>query len=195
MENRRTVVQDRFTIPGEKLGVIEEFIPGSGTYEDRGTIYSTRVGLAEIDPLGKTVKVEPCSKTPVVPKEGDVVTGLVVNVQDKLAIIEIYEIGDRILPLPYSAALHIANTSPRYERLMGDICKRGDFIRAKVINVKNRIPQLTTVGRELGVIKAFCSKCGEELIPSGRILICPACGNKESRKISGEYYNKAYRKR
>jgi exosome complex component CSL4 len=195
MENRRTVVQDRFTIPGEKLGVIEEFIPGSGTYEDRGTIYSTRVGLAEIDPLGKTVKVEPCSKTPVVPKEGDVVTGLVVNVQDKLAIIEIYEIGDRILPLPYSAALHIANTSPRYERLMGDICKRGDFIRAKVINVKNRIPQLTTVGRELGVIKAFCSKCGEELIPSGRILICPACGNKESRKIPSEYYNKAYRKR
>ncbi|MEM2122887.1 MAG: exosome complex RNA-binding protein Csl4 [Candidatus Bathyarchaeia archaeon] len=190
MDNRRIPVQDGFIIPGERLGVIEEFIPGPGTYEDKGTIFSTNVGSVEIDAIEKTVKVKPYSKLPVTPREGDVVSGLVINVQDKLAIIDIYVIGDRILPQPFSAALHIANTSPRYERLMGDVFKRGDFIKAKVINVKNRIPQLTTVGREFGVIKAFCSKCGEELALSGRILICPACSNKESRKISEEYDNR-----
>ncbi|MEM3793973.1 MAG: exosome complex RNA-binding protein Csl4, partial [Candidatus Bathyarchaeia archaeon] len=131
MENRKKL-QNKFIIPGEKLGVIEEFIPGSGTYEDNGTIFSTTVGCAEIDPMEKTAKVKPYTKAPAIPKEGDVVSGLVVNVQDKLAIIEIYTINDRILHLPFSAVLHIANSSPRYERLMGDICKRGDFIKAKV---------------------------------------------------------------
>ncbi|MGC8848938.1 MAG: exosome complex RNA-binding protein Csl4 [Candidatus Bathyarchaeia archaeon] len=190
MENRKTPIQNKFIVPGEKLGVIEEFIPGAGTYEDNGTIFSTTVGRAEIDPVEKTVKVKSCSKTPLIPKEGDIVSGFVVNVQDKLAIIDIYAIGDKTLHLPFTAALHIANSSPRYERLMGDICKRGDFIKAKVINVKNRMPQLTTVGREFGVIRAFCSKCGEELTLAGRILICPACGNKEIRKISEEYDGK-----
>lgn len=187
MQNRKAPIQERFIIPGEKLGVIEEFLPGSGTYEHDGTIYSTNVGRAEVDPLEKTVKVKPCTRAPIIPKEGDEVSGVVVNVQDRLAIVEIYMIGDEILPSPFSAALHIANSSPRYERLMEDVFKRGDFIKAKIINVKNRMPQLTTVGRKFGVIKAFCSKCGGELTLSGRILICPACGSRERRKISEEY--------
>lgn len=187
MQNRKGNIQNRFIVPGEKLGVIEEFFAGSGTYENEGTIYSTSVGYAEIDPLEKTVRVKPYTRAPIIPREGDEVSGVVVNVQDRLAIVEIYVIGDRVLSLPFSAALHIANSSPRYERLMGDIYKRGDFILAKVINTKNRIPQLTTVDRRFGVIKAFCSKCGGELTLSGRILICPACGNRECRKISQEY--------
>ena len=36
-------------VPGERLGVIEEFIPDLGTYEKNGVIYSKIVGRSLLD--------------------------------------------------------------------------------------------------------------------------------------------------
>jgi exosome complex component CSL4 len=51
----------------------------------------------------------------------------------------------------------------------------------------NRIPQLTTAGRGLGVVKAFCSKCGAVLEFKDRRLLCPSCGNLERRRLAEDY--------
>ncbi len=107
--------------------------------------------------------------------------------QDRLAIVEIYIIESRVISNPFSAAIHIANSSSRYKSLMNELYKRGDFVKAKIINVKNRIPQLTTVDEEFGVVKSFCSQCGEILNLKDRILVCHVCGNKEHRKVSQDY--------
>ncbi len=135
----------------------------------------------------KTIQVKPFTKNPIIPKEQDEVIGLVTNVQDRSAIVEIYLIENIIIPTPFTALLHISNSSTRYERLMYDVCKRGDFIKAKVTDVNSRIPKLTTVGVKLGIIKAVCSKCGKELIQKSGSLVCRSCGNKEYRKIAQEY--------
>jgi exosome complex component CSL4 len=82
--------------------------------------------------------------------------------------------------------LHISSSSPRYERNMSDVCKAGDIIRARVIEM-NRIPQLTTAGRGLGVIKAFCSRCGSVLELKNRRLQCPSCGNIERRRLAEDF--------
>jgi exosome complex component CSL4 len=83
--------------------------------------------------------------------------------------------------------LHISNSIPRFERVMSEVCKPNDILRAKVIDTSQRIPKLTTIGRDLGVIKAYCSRCGNELVLSGRILRCSNCRNVERRRLAEDF--------
>jgi exosome complex component CSL4 len=46
-------------LPGEPLGVIEEFVPDAGTYVKDGVIYSKIVGRSLLDLLNKRVSVFP----------------------------------------------------------------------------------------------------------------------------------------
>jgi exosome complex component CSL4 len=179
--------ETQFVIPGERLGVVEEFMPGSGTYELNGTIYSEVTGYTVRDKLNKTVSVNPSVKRPLVPMDGDTVIGKVVNAQGKMATLSLVKIGDRTASTPFTALLHISTSSPRYERAMMEVCKATDVVRARVVNVKNRVPQLTTIGRGLGVIRASCSRCGDPLILKGTILQCQTCMNIERRKLADDY--------
>ncbi|MGA3296479.1 MAG: exosome complex RNA-binding protein Csl4 [Candidatus Bathyarchaeia archaeon] len=174
-------------LPGDRLGVVEEFLPGLGTYEDAGTIYANFTGTAKIDNKNKRVTVTPTTRVPELPKEGTTVIASVTHTQDKIATVSIWKIDDKSLQNPFTAILHISSSSPRYERNMSDVCKTGDILRARVIDMTNRIPQLTTAGRGLGVVKAFCSKCGGVLDFETRTLQCVSCGNVERRRLAEDY--------
>jgi len=174
-------------LPGDKLGVVEQFLPGVGTYEVQGTIYSNFTGNARIDLKNKRVTVVPTTRIPQLPKEGTTVLASVIHAQEKMATVNIWKIDDITLQNPFTAILHISSSSPRYERNMADVCKSGDILRARVIDMMNRIPKLTTAGRGLGVIKAFCSKCGAVLEFTNRRLQCPSCGNLERRRLAEDY--------
>lgn len=171
-------------LPGDKLGVVEQFLPGTGTYEKEGTIYANYTGNAKIDMKNKRVTVIPTTRVPQLPKEGSTVMASVTHAQEKMATVSIWKIEDKMLQNPFTAILHISSSSPRYERNMADVCKAGDILRARVIDMTNRIPQLTTAGRGLGVVKAFCSMCGAVLEFTNRTLQCPACGNIERRRLA-----------
>jgi exosome complex component CSL4 len=114
----------------------------------------------------------------------------VTHTQEKMATVSIWKIDGKDMPTPFTALLRISSSSPRYERDMSDVCKAGDIIRARIIDMANRIPQLTTAGRGLGVIKAFCSRCGGVLDFENRRLQCASCGNIERRRLA-EDYNKS----
>jgi exosome complex component CSL4 len=174
-------------LPGDKLGVIEQFLPGSGTYEKEGTIFANFTGNAKIDLKNKRVTVTPTTRVPQLPKEGATILASVTHAQEKMATVSIWNIDDKPVPNPFTAILHISSSSPRYERNMSDVCKSGDILRARVIDMTNRIPQLTTAGRGLGVVKAFCSKCGAVLTFTNRRLECPSCGNIERRRLAEDY--------
>ncbi len=174
-------------IPGDKLGVIEEFLPGIGTYEDDGTIYANFTGTATHDIKNKRVTVSPNTRVPELPREGATVLASVIHTQDKTATVNIWKIDGKMLQNSFTALLHISSSSPRYERNMSDVCKAGDILRARIIDITNRIPQLTTAGRGLGVVKAFCSKCGAVLEFPNRRLQCPSCGNLERRRLAEDY--------
>jgi len=174
-------------LPGDRLGVVEQFLPGTGTYEEDGTIYANFTGIAKIDTKNKRVTVSPNTRVPELPKEGATVIASVTHTQEKMATVSIWKIEDKSLQNPFTAILHISSSSPRYERNMSDVCKAGDILRARVIDMANRIPQLTTAGRGLGVMKAFCSKCGGALEFSGRMLRCVSCGSIERRRLVEDY--------
>jgi exosome complex component CSL4 len=177
----------QLVVPGDKLGVIEEFMPGKGTYVEDGVIYAQNIGHALIDGESKKISVLPKTKTPITPKKGLTVIGVVQQTQDKVASVRILRIGKTDLKKPYSAILHVSYISRHFIKTIHDAFRPGDIIVAKVLGDENQPFQLTTSERELGVILAYCSKCGGTMILDKKQLKCSRCGNVERRKLSENY--------
>jgi exosome complex component CSL4 len=177
----------RLVVPGERLGVIEEFIPDSGTYVKDSVIYSKTVGRALIDMLNKRVSVYPLANGELVPKVSTTIVGQIGNAQSDNVLVRIFKIGNKKLSGEFSGILHISDVSDRYVESMNDVCKPGDLVRAKVISAKNRIYHLSTNDKNLGILYAFCSRCGNLLEPQRYELHCPKCGNTENRKMAPDY--------
>jgi len=174
-------------VPGERLGVIEEFIPDSGTYVKDGVIYSKVVGRALLDLLNKRVSVYPLVNGELIPKVSNTVVGQIGNAQSDNVLVKIFKIENKRLSGEFSGILHISDVSDRYIDSMNDVCKPGDIVRAKVISGKNRIFHLSTNDKNLGIVYAFCSRCSTLLEPQRYELHCPKCGNIENRKIAPDY--------
>ena len=188
MALKATEQNGNLVLPGERLGVIEEFIPDSGTYVKDGIIYSKIVGRALMDMLNKRVSVYPVSNGAVVPKVGATVVGQVGNAQSDNVLVRIFEVGTKKkMSGVFSGILHISDVSDRYTNSMGEVCKPGDIIRGKVISEKNQIFHLTTADRNLGVLHAFCSICSTLLEQQRHEMRCPKCGNIERRKTAADY--------
>jgi len=174
-------------LPGERLGVIEEFIPDSGTYVKDGVIYSKLVGRALMDLLSKRVSVYPLISGATVPKVTSTVIGQVGNAQSDNVLVRIFKIDSKRLSGVFTGILHISDVQERYVDSMNDVCKPGDIIRAKVISDKNQIYHLSTNDKGLGAVYAFCSHCSNLLEPKRQEMQCPKCGNVERRKIALDY--------
>jgi exosome complex component CSL4 len=176
-----------FILPGEPLGVIEEFIPQDGTYVKDGVIYSKVVGRALLDLLNKRVSVFPLVHVPRVPKVGSLVVGQVSSVQTQLASVRIFKVGSKTLSGFFTGLLHVSDVHMQFIDSMFDVCKPGDILRAKVISERNRTYHLSTKDKSLGVVYAFCSHCGFMLEIKGRNLQCIRCGKVEKRKTAIDY--------
>jgi exosome complex component CSL4 len=176
-------------VPGERLGVIEEFIPDSGTYVKDGIIYSKIVGRALMDMLNRKVSVYPLVDGAVVPKLSSTIIGQVGNAQSDNVLVRIVKVGvtKKKLSGVFSGILHISDVADRYIDSMNEVCKPGDIIRAKVISEKNQIYHLTTVEKNLGVLYGFCSLCGNLLEQRRHEMQCTKCGNIEKRKTALDY--------
>ncbi len=187
-KRKEKVMTGDFVIPGQRLGVIEEYIPGEGTYEDGGVIYSRETGFVLIDQRTKEIKVFSATGKPILPKRRDIVYGKVEDVKDKMIFVDIYRIGDKYLNTTISGILFVHKISNSYMKSAKDAFSVGDIIKASIIKATNPLI-LTTNGKGLGVIMAFCKRCGAHLQRNGNILKCPKCGNIEKRYIAPTYIN------
>jgi exosome complex component CSL4 len=176
----------RFVVPGEKLGVIEEFTPDAGTYTEDGVIHSKNVGYVLVDLASRKVSVYPVAPGPTVPKTGSIVVGSTTNVQTSTATIRIMKLNESFFSGNFTGIIHVSDVSFEYTERMFDAFKVGDVVRAKVISYKNKTYHLSTKGGNLGVIYAFCSYCGSLLPLKGRGLECKNCG-RAKRKIASDY--------
>jgi len=177
----------QFVLPGERLGVIEEFIADAGTYVRDGVIYSKVVGRALLDFPNKRVSVYRLVREVTVPKTGSIIVGQVANVQKQNAFVRIYEIDKTQLSGFFSGILHVSDVQLRYVDSMFSVCKPGDIMRAKVISDKNGTYHLSTKDRNLGVVYAFCSQCGYMLELRRQRMHCPRCGKIEKRRTALDY--------
>jgi exosome complex component CSL4 len=176
-----------FVIPGQRLGVIEEFIADSGTYVEEGVIHSKSVGFVLMDHVNKKVSVYPAARNYNVPKIGSTIIGDTTGVQSSMANIRIEKIGNRFVSSHFSGIIHISDVSFQYTENIFDAFKAGDLVRAKVISDKNQILHLSTKGENLGVLLAYCSHCGGILSLKHNELGCEECGHIERRKVALDY--------
>lgn len=191
MDEKKTVKNGDLVLPGDYLGVIEEFLPGEGVREENGELYATRAGKIRIDPEKMEISVEPVTDVPPLPKVGDVVIGRVVEVKPQAVIVQIIGIegreNDREIATSKLAGIHISEIKEGFVEDITQEFKIGDVIRARVIANEKSPIQLSTKGPDLGVVYALCSSCRTPLIRRGDRLICPRCGNVETRKLSSLY--------
>ena len=176
-----------FVVPGDHLGVIEEFTSGPGTYVEDGVIHAQVTGRTLLDMLNRQVSVYPVVEKATVPQVGSIITGEATDVRNKNAVLRIFKVGDKKLSGFFKGALHISGVSHGYVDNMYNVCKSGDIIRAKVISTANRSIFLSTADRDLGVLHALCSRCGNVLQPANRGMGCSECGNFERRKLAPDY--------
>ncbi len=182
-------LKKKVALPGQLISTEEEFMPGKNTFEDNGEIFSGSTGLIEEDFKTKEISVKPASE-PVKLRPGSIIFGKVDVVKDNSVLIEMRNVYgmDKKVIAPSFAVIPVRNVSRDYVERLHDFFKVGDIVKAGVSKILpgNNI-DLETNSPELGVVKAFCSRCRKPLHLFGSSLKCLSCGNTEGRKISKNY--------
>ena len=175
-------------LPGDKVAVSEELKAGKGTYEENGEIIAAVVGKFRVNREEMSAEVEPLSSTPLLLHIGDTAIGEVKQVTEAMVILKIIHIAGkhRQVAGERDAAIHISNVSDEFVESLKGKYRIGDILRGKIIRVEPAI-QMSTRGKEFGVIKAYCTICRSPLVKKGELLECPSCGRVEERKIADDY--------
>jgi len=181
-------ISDREVLPGDEICMIEEFMPGLGTFSKEGVVRSAWIGITAPDLTTRVVHVRPTHKHPKLPERNSIVNGVVVLVKDEYAVIKIFEDlkGDEYLT-GFTGVLHISQASETHIKDLYEVIRMGDIVRAKVLN-NNPPYNITLREPRLGVVLAFCGNCGSVLKKIGpNMLKCVRCGRVERRKLSIDY--------
>ncbi len=187
---QRKIQTGDFVIPGDVLGVEEEFIPGDNAFVDSGVVYSSATGIVNFDNKARKVFVNPTSNLPPYPEKGDTVIGMVSYMRGqftKMDIISIEGENKREIPSAPQGAVHISQTRNKYVKNLTSQFQVGDIVRAKVVNTKRDPMILSTVGQEFGVILAKCQECRNPMVARGKRVYCEECDRNEKRKVSKLY--------
>lgn len=175
-------------LPGDLIGTSEEFVPKKGTFEQKGSIFAAATGYVKINAKERSISVEPVTNTPPQLAVGDIVIGQVTDVKESVALIEIAGIkgrGEREIVNAEDAAIHVSNVKDAYVKDLSYEFAPFDIVKAKVLDLRNM--RLTTVNKELGVMKAYCGNCRTVLKKENDKLKCPNCKRTETRKVSVNY--------
>ena len=180
-------IDGREVFPGDRLAVIEEFNDGEGTYQREGDVRSAEIGLTKRNNEKRALEVK--KKTPeiIVPEEGMVAVAEVGSVARRDARVDIFMLDGRHIHPTYSGVIHISDISQDYTKNIDLALRNGDIIKGRIVNVKNRLNQMSLAGNEYGVIYAHCSRCGGVLENNRGRLTCPDCGRGERRKTARSY--------
>ena len=179
----------KIVLPGEFLSTEEEFMPGKNAFESDGNLYSGSLGSVESDSKTKEISVKPSVPISKV-KPGSIVYGRVSLVKDNSVSIDLCpdpESEERQIVCPTSAMLPVRSVSRDYVENMRACFRVGDLVRARVMKLIPNGIDVETNQPDLGVIKAFCTRCRKPMQIFGRNLRCLSCGNSETRKISNKY--------
>lgn len=181
-------MKHKLVMPGDQLSTSEELLPGEGTFEENGIIRAARIGLYHINEKHRTAEVQPVTSTPVTLNKGDIVIAKVTMAKSTMIIAEVVHVAGkpRAISGDTDATIHVKEIATGYIKDASTEYKAEDYIRAKVIQVKPSV-QLETRERDLGAIRALCTKCRHPLVKKHHGLECENCGNKEHRRIAEDY--------
>jgi exosome complex component CSL4 len=175
-------------LPGDLIGISEEYTAGEGAFDENGNIYSTVVGTVVENQKKRVIGVKPLGNTPPVVKKGDVVYGLVSGIRSSVVLLDLAFIKgheDRQIAGDVQAAIHVSNVKKSYVSELKHEFGYNDIVKGRIIDPATL--RVDTSDPEHGVIKAFCSRCKIGMRRKNKVLECPNCERSETRKISTEY--------
>ena len=184
---------ERFVLPGDVVGTAEEFGPGEGTYIEGGYIRASTSGQILIDRKNRSAKIIPVANSPQTLSAGDVVVGRITDLKESLAIVCLaFKKGHESRPLFNSeGVLHISHVKKSYVKDIRQVLGLRDIVKAKIIDKRNNSFGLSIVDGDLGVVKAYCGRCTEELhMKDGKLIFLNARGFIGAGMEGGSIYSK-----
>ena len=187
------MIDKKILMPGDIIGAEEEYLPGNGAYCDKeGNLLASVAGVKEVKDreLGVFAKNN-VNQISV----GDVVYGVVKRIGSSMALVIIKiprKTGLRYPDIDPFTGLHVSHLKRGYIESIRDAIHIGDILKAKVIKYipKLELVDISTEGKELGVVLAYCSRCKTKMVKIGPDKVkCDKCGRVEHRKLSTDYGN------
>ncbi len=176
------------TIPGLKVGVIEEYLYDKHRlYEDKGIIRSKVLGFVVKNMENRVLSIRPARDIKI-PTIGDEIIGRIYNISGVYGYVNIFHVvGKKELADRQFHGILYPHRKVSNVRELYDV---GDYIYAKVVSTVNRAIHLSINKDIYGVIEAKCSVCGGryKVIGSNKVR-CVKCGNISHKKLS-KYYGK-----
>jgi len=173
-------------LPGDKLAVSEEFLPGAHAYDDSGLIRALTVGSVQRDMKNMEISVK-SAVDPKIIKVGDVVVGQIEAAQSSSATVKISYLNGEPTAKDFSGSLSLRSGRPGRGGPRGPPVKLGDVVRCRVFSLLNGIIHLSINEEDLGVLRALCGNCGKPLLRGGNKAKCDECGNVEERKLAPDF--------
>ena len=167
-------------IPGEKIALIEEYLPGDNTYEENNAIRATAVGDIQLDTNERLASINP-QKQISVPKVGDIVIGVVeANLPSMIAIMIKFVNGKK------------ANSNLECVCVTRHIRKKNialakDVVKVEIISHINGTIHASIDSQELGVLFTKCRKCFGTVVKMRDAVKCKDCGWIDDRKLSLDF--------
>jgi exosome complex component CSL4 len=174
--------------PGDVVGTTEEYITGSGVFEEGGTIKASRVGQVHVDSRSRRISIKPSTSIPVELRVGDIAIGEIYELRNSMAVVTLlYKEGfERPVSSNSLGTLYISKISQDYLDDIHDAFHIGDVVRARVIQAEPSV-QLECVADDLGVILAKCPLCKDPLEDRRSTAGCPRCEIDLKKKLSSKY--------
>lgn len=175
-------------LPGDKVAVSEEFLPGMHTYDDSGVIRSLATGSVIKDMKSMEISVKPAAEPELI-RVDDWVTGQVEGSQANSANVHIFFHNGKPTYKDFSGMLSLRGLSGggRGARRTTPV-KPGDIVRCRVFSLVNGIIHLNIDEPDMGVVAALCGNCGRPLLRgSATRAKCEECGNVEERKLARDF--------
>jgi exosome complex component CSL4 len=173
-------------LPGEEVGVVEQYVPEGHIYEQNGILRSLVFGKLKKDDSTHIVSVIKLSHKPRIPVKGDLVYCVVTDVRSKMVTVDIVSKNKETFPSPFVGLIPVSMVHTERIDSAENYFAPSDIVLAKVVSERPPFV-LTTNNQELGVILARCRECGVLLESNSKSLICSSCGARNLRKLSSNY--------
>ena len=173
-------MSDNQTIPGDKIGIREEYESGENTFEDGHNVRSTTVGNTDIDKKNRIAQVQRLSSLGM-PKVDDIVVGTVVAVMSSMIAVSINYINN------VRTKSNVECICPTRHFRKKNIALVNDIVVSKIISHKNGTIHATIDEPEFGVVYTKCKKCSGGVIPMRDAIKCTECNWIDERKLSNNF--------
>ncbi|MEM3670964.1 MAG: exosome complex RNA-binding protein Csl4 [Thermoprotei archaeon] len=173
-------------VPGESVGVAEEYVPDGNVVEDNGILRSLVVGSVQKNDEKHTVSVSRLSKGLMLPEKGEILYGVVTDVKPKMVSLDIVSSSDKPFANPFLGLLPVSMIDERRVETAEECFIPGDVVLCKVVSEKPPYV-VSTKSPDLGVIKASCRECGSELQLGPGGLVCALNHHSDTRKLSSKF--------